>query len=255
MIALPRHPVADHVPPRFARILRAAAVLTAALLTSTTSLAAQVCLGLPAPEAARYTAGAVAEGDRRTHAFGVRLARLAPSSFVGASASMVRDTDRDADAVVLGGSFGAILPIETVRRARLCPYLALSYADGPDYTVGGIDIANRTASLTGYLAVGMTLETGRVALLPFARIGAQVRDVRQRRSRGMDTLQIISNDVGGLVGGGVGVRIGPRFTVTPSVTVPVIGFPGASALVGLSATIGFGRPAVRPVPAAARPGG
>lgn len=225
-----------------------AAALLVTMLATPHALAAQACLGLPAPEAARYTIGAAVDGDTVTRSYGMRLARLAPSTFVAANASLVRNTARGADAVVVGASFGGILPIETVRRARLCPYLALNYADGPDYTINGIAITNRTASATGYLAVGMTVETGSVALIPFARIGAQVRDIRQRRTRGEDTLQIVSNDVGGLAGAGVGVRIGTRFTITPSVTVPVIGFPGASALVGLSATVGFGRPPAAPAP-------
>jgi hypothetical protein len=156
------------------------------------------------------------EGAR---AFDVGVTAGSSSIFGGFTVGRATSTVSDYSSTFYGGVVGVQVP---ARRAMICPMFSVSHSKGQ-----GDD--DSSTSFAGGAAAGFVVsETDTLSVVP--TVGFSISKTRQFDAFG---------DASGIVQFGVGFIINKRFSVTPSVVVPV-GIEGAKPIVAVVAALGFG---------------
>jgi hypothetical protein len=180
-------------------------------------------------------APAVSFADGST-SYGGGVGYGAPRSFYAGAGFATTDYDGvGASADNLNLNAGYQVPIEGAR-AELCPLASLSLGWGPnDVLAPGADISNRT--IAAGAAFGILV--GRGSLVQFVPNASFV--LASTRLTVDDGTSSVSGSEGyGALTLGTGLVLGSRYSLNPSVTIPV-GLGGADPSFGLSAAIHFGR--------------
>lgn len=201
-----------------------------ALLFAGQPLAAQVCAGNPALDGARVAnvgAGASVYDDGKTYTAG---AVFGSEWFYGGSVGYNTIDDVDLSSKSLGGQVGWETEMES--GLALCPGAEVGYSFGMD--LGTADMTSWTVApglSAGYrTALSETLDlvpTGSVSLLYW---NATIDD-------GVDPVS--DSETFGMISGGVSFLFDGRWSVGPSVAVPV-GRDGGSTSFGIGAMVGVG---------------
>lgn len=216
------------------------ATLTAsfALLTlASAPLHAQRCLGFAgfAGQPLRLD-GRLVGGSHRTD-LSADLAFGQATGPFGAVGAGVGDYDEgDGSSVLVMGQIGTQIELGTPTRtssgAQICPLATIDYQSGP--RDGGVDVSGIV--LRGGVSLGTSLplsETTRV--VPFGTVSFAYA----RSTMDFGTSSRSADDVGGVIDLGTGLVLVNRFTVRPSVSIPV-GLDGADARFGVAIGFGFG---------------
>lgn len=226
---------------RLPRLPLAACLLAAAVLPAAAD--AQTCLGLASFDTHPVRLGASVGSQDDLTSLGLNVnfgQRQGAFGGVGVGLTQFDDDDIDEDATTISGSLGYQIPLGTNTRSgrgpQVCPIGAVGYTIGPD--VGNID--TRVLSLQGGFALGAPIElTPAVRLTPFGALSL----LHQRLSitSDDDDNEINDNESGGLLDLGAGLIFNDRFTIRPSLNIP-IGFDEADTGFTLTLGLSFGGP-------------
>jgi hypothetical protein len=203
----------------------------------TTKAAAQTCVGMPSFSSGQMQVsggGTFADG---ANSFGGAFGYGAPKGFYGKAG--LGTTSYDA---LNGSSFdfnvggGYQIPLQSSRMAEVCPVASLSLGSGPNDVQGtGVDMSSRTFAFGASIGA-LVGRSSRMQILPNASF--QFANTRAKVDDG--TTSATGSESYGLLTLGTGFVFNSRFSVNPSINVPV-GLSGSSASFGLSGAINFGR--------------
>jgi hypothetical protein len=217
------------------RILLLSLALPFTLLA--TKAAAQTCAGMPSFSSGRMQVtggGTFVDG---ASSFGGTFGYGTPKGLYGKAGVGTTSYDAlDGSSFDLSVGGGYQIPLQTSRTAELCPVASLSIGSGPNDVQGsGIDMSSRTFSFGA--AVGALVgRSSRMQIVPNASF--QFANTRAKIDDG--TTSVAGSESYGLLTLGTGFVINSRFSVNPSISVPM-GLDGSSTSFGLSGAINFGR--------------
>lgn len=209
----------------------------ALLAAAAQPLHAQRCLGYPgfAAQPMRLE-GRLMTGGSRTDLSGHLAFGQAAGAFGGVGIG-VADYDRtNRSALLVSGTLGTQMELGTPTRTssgpQLCPVATLEYRAGPNSD----DVDQSGLDLRGGVSLGTSFPMG--ATSRFAPFGT-VSFAYQRATSEVRNVSVTADDIGGVIDLGAGLIFTNRFTVRPSVSIPV-GFDGSDARFGLAVGFNFG---------------
>jgi hypothetical protein len=217
------------------RILLLSLALPFTLLT--TKAAAQTCVGMPSFSSGRMQVTGGGSFMDGASSFGGTFGYGTPKGLYGKAGVGTTSYDAlDGSSFDLNVGGGYQIPLQTSRTAELCPVASLSIGSGPNDVFGsGVDMSSRTFAFGA--AIGALVgHSSRMQILPNASF--QLANARVSVDDG--TNSTAGSESYGLLTLGTGFVINSRFSVNPSISVPV-GLDGSSASFGLSGAINFGR--------------
>ena len=224
------------------RLRLAAGLLAAAALLPAARLEAQSCLGNASFDVhpVRLGGSIGSSNDVTTLGLDVNFGqREGTFGGVGIGLTQFDDDGIDEDATTISGSLGYQIPLGTTRSSRgpqVCPIGAVGYTLGPD--VGNVD--TRILTLQGGFALGAPVTlTPAVRLTPFGALSL----LHQRLSISDDDndQDFDESESGGIFNLGAGLIFNDRFTIRPSVDIP-IGFDNSDTGFSLTLGLSFGGP-------------
>lgn len=195
--------------------------------------AAQACTGMPsfASGPMQITAGgSFADG---TSSFGGTFGYGMPTGLYGKAGIGSTSYDGlDGSSFDFGVGGGYQIPLQSSRKAELCPIASLSFGSGPNDVLGsGVDMSTRNFAFGAALGAQVG-NSPQMQILPnasfqFANTRVEIDDVAGSESYGLLTL-------------GTGFVFNSRFSVNPSISIPM-GLDGSDTSFGLAGAINFGR--------------
>jgi len=217
------------------RTLLLSLVLPLTLLA--TRAAAQTCVGMPSFSSGQMQiagGGSFADG---TNSFGGTFGYGTPKALYGKAGIGTTSYDGfNGSSFDLSVGGGYQVPLKTNRMAQLCPVANLSIGSGPKNVLGsGVDMSSRTFSF-GAAVGGLVGHSTQMQILPNASF--QFANTRATADDG--TTSASASESYGLLTLGTGFVFSSRFSVNPSVSIPM-GLDGSSTTFGLSAAMNFGR--------------
>ena len=217
------------------RILLLSLALPFTLLT--TRAAAQTCVGMPSFSSGQMQVAGGGTFTDGASSFGGTFGYGTPKGLYGKAG--IGATSYDAlsgSSLDLTFAGGYQIPLRTSRTAQVCPIASLSFGSGPKNVLGsGVDMSSRTFAF-GAAIGGLVGHSTQMQILPnasfqFANSRAVVDD---------GTTSTAGSEGYGLLTLGTGFVFNSRFSVNPSLTLPM-GLDGSSTSFGLSGAINFGR--------------
>jgi hypothetical protein len=194
--------------------------------------AAQACTGMPSFSSGpmQITAGgSFADG---TSSFGGTFGYGRPAGLYGKAALGTTSYDGlDGSSLDFGVGGGYQIPLQSSRKAELCPIASLSFGSGPNDVLGsGVDMSTRDFAFGAALGAQVG-NSPQMQILPnasfqFANKRIEIDDVAGSESYGLLTL-------------GTGFVFNSRFSVNPSISIPM-GLDGSDTYFGLAGAINFG---------------
>ena len=134
----------------------------------------------------------------------------------------------------VGGGYQ--IPLHASRTAELCPVASLGLSSGPnDVLASGVDLSSRTfafgASVGALVGGSPQMQIVPTASFQFANTRATIDD---------GTTSASGSESYGLLTLGTGFVFSSRFSLNPSISIPV-GLDGSSTSFGLAGAMNFGR--------------
>jgi hypothetical protein len=195
--------------------------------------AAQACTGMPSFSSGpmQITAGgSFADG---TSSFGGTFGYGMPSGLYGKAGVGTTSYDAfDGSSFDFGVGGGYQIPLQSSRKAELCPIASLSFGSGPNDVLGsGVDMSTRNFAFGAALGAQVG-NSPQMQILPnasfqFANTRVEIDDLAGSESYGLLTL-------------GTGFVFNSRFSVNPSISIPV-GSDVYDTSFGINGAINFGR--------------
>lgn len=197
---------------------------------------AQSCLGMPS-----FTSGQmqVAGGGTFTdgaNSFGATFGYGVPNQLYGKAGIGSTSYDGlDGSSFDFGVSGGYQIPLQTSRKAELCPVASLNFGSGPDDIIGsGVDMSTRTFAFGA--AVGAQLGNNpQMRIVP----NASFQFANTRASLDDGTTSTSASESYALLTLSTGFVFNSRFSLNPSLSFPM-GLEGSDASFGLAGAINFG---------------
>jgi hypothetical protein len=199
--------------------------------------AAQTCVGMPAFSSGHMQVAGGGQFADGTSSFGGTFGYGTPKSLYGKAG--IGTTSYDG----LGGSSfdfnvsgGYQVPLHAKQAAELCPVASLSLGSGPNDVLGsGVDLSTRTLAFGA--SAGVVLGTNpQLRFLPNASF--QLANTRASANDGTSTAS--DSQSYGLLTLGTGFVFNSRFSLNPSISLP-IGLDGGNTSFGLMGAMNFGR--------------
>jgi hypothetical protein len=219
--------------------MRRAFILSLAVPLSllTTRAAAQTCVGMPSFSSGHMQVAGGATFADGASSFGGTFGYGTPKGLYGKAGLGTTSYDVfDGSSFDLNLGGGYQIPLHSSRKAELCPVASLSLASGPNDIAGtGVDMSSRTFAF-GASVGGLVGNSSQMQILPNASF--QFANARATVDDG--TTSLSGSESYGLLTLGTGFVFNSRFSVNPSVSIPV-GLDGSSTSFGLSGAINFGR--------------
>lgn len=216
----------------------AAAVASLALLSlAAAPLHAQRCLGFPGFAGQPLRLGGTLTTGSDVTTLGADLAfGQAAGAFGGVGIGVADFDNTDESALLISGTIGTQMALGTASStsagAQLCPVASLEYQAGP--SIGNVDISGLL--LRGGVSLGTSIAMAQtVRLAPFGTLSVGYA----RSSISSPSLDESDSEVGGVIDLGAGVIFNNKFTIRPSVMIPV-GFDDSDARFGLAVGFNFG---------------
>ena len=195
--------------------------------------AAQACAGMPSFSSGpmQITAGgSFADG---TSSFGGTFGYGMPTGLYGKAGIGSTSYDGlDGSSFDFGVGGGYQIPLQSSRKAELCPIASLSFGSGPNDVLGsGVDMSTRNFAFGAALGAQVG-NSPQMQILPnasfqFANTRVEIDDLAGSESYGLLTL-------------GTGFVFNSRFSVNPSISIPV-GSDVYDTSFGINGAINFGR--------------
>ena len=201
------------------------------------SASAQTCVGMPSFASGQMQVaggGTFADG---ANGFAGTFGYGAPKGLYGKAGVGTTSYDGlNGSSLDFGVAGGYSIPLETKRTAELCPVASLSIGSGPkDIAGSGVDMSSRTFAFGASLGA-LVNKSSQVQILPNAAF--QFANTRNTLDDG--TTSASGSESYGLLTLGTGFVFHSRFSVNPSISIPV-GLDGSSTSFGLGGAINFGR--------------
>jgi hypothetical protein len=199
--------------------------------------AAQACTGMPSFSSGpmQITAGgSFADG---TSSFGGTFGYGMPTGLYGKAGIGTTSYDAlDGSSFDFGVGGGYQIPLHTSRRAELCPIASLSFGSGPNDVIGsGVDMSSRNIAFGA--AVGALVgHSSQMQILP----NASFQFANTRREIDDGTNSVAGSESYGLLTLGTGFVFNSRFSLNPSLSIPM-GLDGSEMAFGVNGAINFGR--------------
>ena len=222
--------------------LRLAALLVATTVLIPAGLRAQTCLGNASFDTHPVRLGGSLGSTNDVTSLGLDVnfgQRQGAFGGVGVGLTQFDEDEIEEDATTISGSLGYQIPLGTTRSSRgpqVCPIGVVGYTIGPD--IGNVD--TRILTLQGGFALGapVTLAPA-VRLTPFGALSL----LHQRLSISDDDNDDEMNESqsGGILNLGAGLIFNDRFTIRPSLDIP-IGFDNSDTGFSLTLGLSFGGP-------------
>ena len=217
------------------RTLLLSLVLPLTLLT--TRAAAQTCVGMPSFSSGQMQiagGGSFADG---ASSFGGTFGYGTPKALYGKAgigSTSYDGFDGSSFDLNLGGGYQ--IPLQASRVAQLCPVANLSIGSGPNDILGaGVDMSSRTFAFGA--AIGTLVgHSSQVNILP----NASFQFANTRISMDDGTTSAAGSESYALLTLGTGFVFNSRFSVNPSISIPV-GLDGGNTSFGLMGAMNFGR--------------
>ncbi len=199
--------------------------------------AAQTCAGMPSFSSGQMQIAGGGNFADGSSGFGGTFGYGAPKSLYGKAG--IGSTSYDG----LGGSSfdfnvggGYQIPLHASRTAELCPVASLGLSSGPnDVLASGVDLSSRTfafgASVGALVGGSPQMQIVPTASFQFANTRATIDD---------GTTSASGSESYGLLTLGTGFVFSSRFSLNPSISIPV-GLDGSSTSFGLAGAMNFGR--------------
>ena len=202
-----------------------------------TRATAQTCVGMPsfANGQMQFAGGGTfadgADGFAGTFGYG------APKGLYGKAGIGTTSYDGlNGSSFDFGVAGGYSIPLEMKRTAEVCPIASLTLGSGPKNIGGaGIDMSSRTFAFGASLGA-LVNKSSQVQILPNGAF--QFTNTRSTIYNG--TISTSGSESYGLLTLGTGFVFHSRFSVNPSISIPM-GLNGASTSFGLGGAINFGR--------------
>jgi hypothetical protein len=216
------------------RILSLSLVLP---LYLTAQAAAQTCVGMPSFTSGHMQLAGGGQFADGANSFGGTFGYGTPKGLYGKAGIGTTSYDAfDGSSFDLNASGGYQIPLQTSRTAELCPVASLSLGSGPNDVLGsGVDLSSRTfafgASVGAILGRNPQLRILPNASFQFANTRATVDD---------GTSSASDSQSYGLLTLGTGFVFNSRFSLNPSISLPV-GLDGGNTSFGLMGAMNFGR--------------
>ena len=198
--------------------------------------AAQSCVGMPSFSSGQMQVTAGGQFADGTSSFAGTFGLGRPTGLYGKAALGTTSYDGlDGSSVDFGVSGGYQLALKNTRGAQLCPVASLSIGSGPNDVGGaGLDMSSRTFSFGAAMGAVMA-QSAQMQIVP----NASFQFANTRLSVDDGTTSTSGSESYGLLTLGSGFVFNSRFSVNPSVSIPV-GLDGSSASFGLAGAINFG---------------
>jgi hypothetical protein len=194
--------------------------------------AAQACAGMPSFASGPMQITAGGSFSDVTSSFGGTFGYGQPTGLYGKAGIGSTSYDGlDGSSFDFGVGGGYQIPLHSSRKAELCPIASLSFGSGPNDVLGsGVDMSARDFAFGAALGAQVG-NSPQMQILPnasfqFANKRIEIDDVGGSESYGLLTL-------------GTGFVFNSRFSVNPSISIPV-GLDGYDTSFGLSGAINFG---------------
>jgi hypothetical protein len=202
-----------------------------------TQAAAQTCVGMPSFSTGQMQVAGGGQFANGANSFGGTFGYGVPKGLYGKAGVGTTSYDGlNGSSFDLGLSGGYQVPLHSSRTAELCPVASLSLGSGPKNVLGsGVDMSSRTFALGA--SVGALL--GRNPQLRFVP-NASFQFANTRATADDGTTSASASQSYGLLSLGTGFVFNSRFSLNPSISVPV-GLDGGDASFGIMGAMNFGR--------------
>jgi hypothetical protein len=199
--------------------------------------AAQTCVGMPSFASGQMQIAGGGQFVSGANSFGGTFGYGAPKGLYGKAG--IGTTSYDAfngSSFDLNAGGGYQIPLHTSRTAELCPVANLSLGSGPNDVLGsGVDLSTRTLAFGA--SVGAILgRNPQLRILPNASF--QFANTRATADDG--TTSSSDSESYGLLTLGTGFVFNSRFSLNPSISIPV-GLTGGDTSFGMVGAMNFGR--------------
>jgi hypothetical protein len=199
--------------------------------------AAQTCVGMPSFASGQMQVAGGGQFADGANSFAGSFGYGMPKNVYGkASVGTTSYDGLDASSFDFGVAGGYQIALESKRSAEVCPVASLSFGRGPNDVGGsGVDLSSRTFALGASLGA-LVNHSSTVQILPNAAF--QFANTRNTLDDG--TTSASGSESYGLLTLGTGFVFHSRFSINPSLTIPV-GLDNSSTSFGLGGAINFGR--------------
>ena len=212
-------------------------ILSLALpLFLTAQAAAQTCTGMPAFSSGHMQIAGGGQFGDGVSSFGGTFGYGTPKGLYGKAGIGTTSYDGlDGSSFDFSAAGGYQIPLHASRTAELCPIASLSLGSGPNDVLGsGVDLSSRTLAFGA--SVGAVLgRNPQLRILPNAAF--QFANSRATADDGTDSVS--DSQSYGLLTLGTGFVFNSRFSLNPSISIPV-GLDGGDTSFGLMGAMNFG---------------
>ncbi len=203
----------------------------------TAQAAAQTCVGMPSFSSGQMQLAAGGQFADGANSFGGTFGYGAPKGLYGKAGIGTTSYDGfDGSSFDFGVAGGYQVPLHSSRVAELCPVASLSLGSGPNDILGtGVDMSSRTLAFGASIGA-LVNRNPQLRILPNASF--QFANSRVTLDDGTDSAS--GSQSYGLLSLGAGFVFNSRFSLNPSISIPV-GLDGGDASFGLIGAMNFGR--------------
>lgn len=215
-----------------ARFLLPFAFFTAASLPG--SLGAQACLGNPSFSVHHLQVAAGAAFDESATSFAGTFVGGSETLFTGLSLGGATYDGISGASLLAGISGGFQVPVSS-GSAQVCPIVGATFSFGPsDFDGSGTNFRSQAYNF-GLAAGGELFRAERLAVVPSLSLGFVYTAAT---ATGLLT-NSTETDTYGVAGAAIGLVLGDRLSVRPSVSIP-IGLEGADPVFGIGFALNYG---------------
>ena len=199
--------------------------------------AAQTCVGMPSFASGQMQVAGGGQFADGANSFAGSFGYGMPKNVYGkASVGTTSYDGLEASSLDFGVAGGYQIALESKRTAEVCPVASLNFGRGPNDVGGsGVDLSSRTFAFGASLGA-LVNHDATVQILPNASF--QFANTRNTIDDG--TTSASGSESYGLLTLGTGFVFHSRFSVNPSISIPV-GLDGSSTSFGLGGALNFGR--------------
>jgi hypothetical protein len=203
----------------------------------TAQAAAQTCVGMPSFTSGQMQVAGGGQFADGASSFGGTFGYGVPKGLYGKAGIGTTSYDGlDGSSFDFGVGGGYQVPLHSSRVAELCPIASLSLGSGPNDIFGsGADMSSRTFAL-GASVGALVNRNPQVRILPNASF--QIANSRVKLDDGTNSAS--DSQSYGLLSLGTGFVFNSRFSLNPSISIPV-GLDGGDTSFGLMGAMNFGR--------------
>jgi hypothetical protein len=199
--------------------------------------AAQTCVGMPSFSSGQMQLAGGGQFADGANSFGGTFGYGTPKGLYGKAGIGSTSYDGlDGSSFDFGVGGGYQVPLHSSRMAELCPIASLNVGSGPNDILGsGVDMSSRTIAF-GASVGALVNRNPQLRILPNASF--QFANSRVKLDDGTDSAA--DSQSYGLLSLGTGFVFNSRFSLNPSISIPV-GLDGGDTSFGLIGAMNFGR--------------